>query len=138
MEQHNYHSSITAAISPGEAFDTIARVDAWWAKNFEGRAADTGDTFTVRFGDTWVNFEITGAIPEKKMVWQVTDCYLPFQKDTTEWNGTSVDWEISSENDTTTISMTHIGLTPSVECYEVCNAGWNQHILGSLNNLLNK
>ncbi len=137
MEQKNYHSSITAKISPKEAFHSIAMVDAWWAINFNGDATNTGDTFTVQFGDTKVAFEITEAIPEKKIVWKVTDCYLPFLQDKTEWNGTSVDWEISSENDTTRIDMTHIGLVPGIECYEACNSGWNGHILGSLNNLLN-
>ena len=137
MEQKNYHSSITAKVSPKDAFDSIARVDAWWAKNFEGKASKTGDTFTVTFGATKVDFEIAEAIPEKKVVWKVADCYLPFLNDKTEWNGTSVDWEILSDNDNTTINMTHVGLMPGIECYEACNAGWNEHILGSLNNLLN-
>jgi hypothetical protein len=138
MQQKNYHTSITAKISPKEAFDNIGRVDAWWAKSFSGKATNAGDKFTVRFGDTWVDFEITVAIPGNKIAWKVTDCYLPFLKDKTEWNGTSVEWEISSENDTTRVDMTHVGLAPGVECYEICNKGWNEHIPGSLNNLLNK
>ena len=83
MEQKNYHSSITANISPKEAFDNIARVDAWWAKNFHGKASATGDTFNVRFGDTTVDFEISEAIPGKKVVWKVTDCHLPWLTDKT-------------------------------------------------------
>ncbi len=65
MEQKNYHSSITAAITPQEAFASIANVNAWWAKNFKGRATTLGDTFTVQFGDTKVDFEIVEAIPGK-------------------------------------------------------------------------
>ena len=138
MEQKNYHSSITAKISPGEAFDQIARVDAWWAKNFTGKASQNGDKFKVQFGTTWVDFEIEEAQPGKRIVWKVTDCNLAFQKDLTEWNGTSVEWTISMDNGTTRIDMTHVGLVPGVECYDNCNAGWNEHILVSLNNLVNK
>ena len=138
MEQNNYHSSITAPISPAEAFDNIARVDAWWAKSFKGKATEVGDTFRVQFGTTTVDFEISEAIPGKKVVWKVTDCYLPWLNDKAEWTGTNVDWEITPEGTATKIDMTHVGLFPGVECYEACNAGWNEHILGSLNNLINK
>jgi len=138
MEQNNYHSSITTNVSPKEAFENIARVDAWWAKNFTGYATKTGDTFTVQFGATKVDFVISEAIPEKKIVWLVTDCHLPFLNDKNEWTGTSVNWEIGSENGETRIDMTHIGINPGVECFEICNAGWNRHIQDSLNNLMNK
>ena len=136
MEQKNYHSSITANISAKEAFASIANVNAWWAKNFKGKAQNVGDTFCVQFGDTTVDFEITEAIPNKKIVWKVTNCHLPWLKDKTEWNGTEIIWEISSHGNVTQIDMTHVGLVPEVECYEQCNAGWNRHITGSLFKLI--
>jgi len=136
MEQKNYHSSITANISPKEAFAKIAQVNEWWAKSFKGKATSVGDTFTVQFGDTTVDFEITEAIPDKKIVWKVTDCYLSWLKDKTEWKNTSIVWEISSENNATKVDMTHVGLAPGIECYEACEKGWNGHINGSLYNLM--
>ena len=136
MEQNNYHSRITANVTPAQAFAGIANVNEWWAKNFEGRALQNGDTFTVRFGDTKVDFEITGAIPDEKIIWNVKDSYLPWLKNKTEWNNTSVVWAIAEEGDSTVIDMTHIGLVPGVECYEACDAGWTKHIAGSLQKLL--
>ena len=138
MEQKNYHNSITAAVTPAQAFAGIANVGAWWAKSFKGRAMNPGDKFTVQFGETKVDFEITEAIPEKRVVWHVTDCYLPWLNNKTEWTGTSVEWDISSNAGATQIDMTHIGLFPGVECYEDCKTGWNGHITGSLHNLLTK
>jgi hypothetical protein len=38
MTTHDYQSSITADITPQEAFDKIARVSEWWAKDFEGKS----------------------------------------------------------------------------------------------------
>ncbi|MBN9384105.1 MAG: SRPBCC domain-containing protein [Chitinophagaceae bacterium] len=128
----DYHCSITADVTAKEAFEKIARVSDWWAVNFEGSAERTGDTFTVRFGETFVIFKIGEAIPNKKIVWQVMDCNLHWQQDKKEWNGTEIVWEISSVNGSTRIDMIHVGLVPGVECYENCETGWNYHIKESL------
>ena len=132
MEQKNYHSSIAAKVSPREAFANIANVAGWWTKSFKGKAQNVGDTFTVEFGKTNVAFEITEAIPDKKIVWHVTDCYLDWLKDKTEWKGTDISWEVVPQNNATRIDMTHVGLVPGIECYESCQKGWNQYVTQSL------
>jgi Activator of Hsp90 ATPase homolog 1-like protein len=136
MDQQNYQCSIAADFTPIEAFDGINQVNEWWAKNFEGCAEKLNDVFTVRFGETFVTFKVTESIPGKKIVWEVRDCYLPWLNDKTEWNGTTVVFEISPLGDETQVTMTHIGLVPEVECFGACEAGWNKHIKGSLFKLL--
>jgi hypothetical protein len=136
MEQQNYRGSIAAGITPQEAFEGIAQVNGWWAKNFEGSAEKLNDVFTVHFGDTFVTFKVTESIPGEKLAWHVTDCYLPWLNDKTEWNGTTVLFEISPLGDDTQVTMTHIGLVPEVECFDMCEAGWNQHFKGSLLKML--
>jgi len=54
----------------------------------------------------------------------------------TEWTGTEVVWEITNQNDPTQISMTHIGLSPEVECYLDCERGWDYYLKESLAKLL--
>jgi hypothetical protein len=137
MKAQDYTCSIQTSVSAAEAYDKIARVSDWWAKNFEGAARKVGDTFTVRFGETFVDFAISDAHPNRKIVWQVADCYLPWLKDKTEWNGTFVTWEIAPQAGVTSIKFTHHGLTPDVECYSACETGWDGHIKKSLLNLLN-
>ena len=137
MKTHDYTCSIQTSVSAKEAYDKIARVSEWWAKNFKGSARNLGDTFTVRFGETFVDFKISEAVPESRIVWQVANCHLPWLKDKTEWNGTSATWEISSSSGITTITFTHHGLTPDVECFSACEKGWNSHIQKSLLKLLN-
>ncbi len=136
MEKQNYQSSIAADITPEEAFEGIKQVNKWWAKNFEGSAEKLNDVFTARFGETYVTFKVSENIPDKKIAWEVTDCYLPWLNDKTEWNGTTVVFDISCSGEQTQVTMTHIGLVPEVECYGACEAGWNQHIKGSLFKLL--
>ena len=133
MKQQDYQCSFTAAIAPDEALDNIGDVSAWWAKHVEGSSKLLHDVFTVRFGTTHVTFEITERIPGKKIVWAVTDCYLPFlETDKHEWTGTSVVWELEAVAEGTSIHMTHLGLTPDVECFSNCRQGWDRHILNSL------
>jgi hypothetical protein len=132
MEQNNYQCVITAAVSAEEAFDSICDVRAWWAKQLEGSTTAKGDRFTVRFGPTFVTFEITGFVPGKKIDWQVTDCYLHWINDKHEWTGTQVSWEIEPTPEGSRIRMTHHGLVPRSECFNDCQAGWNDHIGNSL------
>ena len=136
MNQQNYQCSITAGITPHEAFEYINRVNEWWAKNFEGNSHKINDIFTVRFGETFATFKISELIPDKKIVWQVTGCHLPWLQDKTEWNGTSIVFYIIAVGDETQVTMTHIGLVPEVECFEQCEAGWNHFIKESLFRLL--
>lgn len=138
MKQQNYQSSITTNMNAEGVYNNIARVNEWWAKNFEGSALNLGDSFTVKFGTTWVNFEITAAQPNEKIVWKVIDCFLPWLKDKTEWNNTEIIWEMENHNGVTTVQMTHKGLSPVVECFETCQKGWNEYISGSLFKLLNE
>ena len=131
-EQQNYHSSIAVNASAMEVFDKISRVNEWWAANFEGSAKNVGDVFKIWWGETTVTFKIMEAIPGRKVTWLVTDCNLPWLKDIKEWKDTEVVFEISEENGATKVDMTHVGLTPEVECFENCQAGWNHYIKKSL------
>jgi uncharacterized protein YndB with AHSA1/START domain len=144
MENKNYHKSIIVNISAEEAMKKISQVNLWWKKDFKGSAEKLNDTFTVPFTEpSFVDFIVSELIPDKKIVWKVTDCYLPWFRDKKEWNNTEVVFQLSEESpdDTigqgsTKIDFTHIGLVPEVECYDVCEKGWNGHIhtLGQLIN----
>src|ERR1700688_4944079 len=103
--EQSYHSSIVVNAGANEAFEKISRVNEWWALNFKGSAKNAGDVFTVTWGETFVTFKIAEAIPAKKVTWLVTECYLPWLNDKTEWTGTEVVFEISEENSATKVDM---------------------------------
>lgn len=134
--QRDYQAMISANIRAEEAIDRISRVPDWWTKGFTGASQKPGDTFIVRWGETFVEFRVTDVIPEKKIVWQVTNCNLPWQADKTEWKNTKVRWEISAKDGSTTVRMTHVGLVQETECYENCEKGWNFYVKESLHRLL--
>ena len=137
MKNQNYHSSITADIPQREAFDKIGRVPEWWGTDFQGQSRNVGDVFTVRFGSgDFFTIEIVEVVPDKKVVWQVIASNLPSLKDTNEWTGTQIVWDISPQGDATQVDMTHVGLVPALECYDDCRQGWDFLTQKSLLNLL--
>lgn len=132
----DYQSTVNARVSAEEAYRKVARVSDWWNQRSTGPTQKVGDSFRVDFGQTWVNFEVVEAVPNKRIAWRVTDCHLHFVSDPKEWRGTSVIWDLTTANGTTTVTMTHAGLTPAVECFKGCEAGWNFHVGESFLKLL--
>ena len=136
MKTEDFNCRITANVRAEQAMQAISHVQLWWAKDFAGSAEKAGDVFKVKFGETFVDFKITEFVRDARIVWTVTDCYLPWQNDKTEWTGTNVIFEIATNGGESTINFTHQGLVPEVECYEMCIKGWTGYVTGSLLNLL--
>jgi len=136
MEQRDYRSSITSPLPPAQALEAISRVSDWWTRGVTGSAGRNGDVFQVRWGETFVNFTVAEWLPDARVVWEVTDCNLPWLEDKKEWNDTRVIWEVAPRASGSTVTMTHSGLTPEAECYEKCEAGWNFYFGKSLLKLL--
>ena len=129
MENKNYSRTFTVSASAEEAMKKISQINFWWKKEFTPITHNLNNTFTVPFGESsFVDFIISEFVPKKKVVWKVTECYLPWFNDKKEWNNTEVAFELSEENGETKIDFTHVGLVPQIECYDVCEKGWNSHI----------
>lgn len=136
MENQDYFKSITTNVSAAEAFEKISSVNKWWTASFKGNAKKLNDIFTLRFGDNKFTFKVVEVIPNKKLVWQVTSCYMPWLHDKTEWKNTEIVFEITEEKNQTRIDLTHVGLVPGIECYSICEVGWSQYFGESIPELL--
>ncbi|MBS1602096.1 MAG: SRPBCC domain-containing protein, partial [Bacteroidetes bacterium] len=75
-------------------------------------------------------------VPDKKVVWLVTDSSLNFVEDKDEWTGTKISFEVSSKGDKTEVRFTHEGLVPGQECYDACSNAWGDYIQKSLRSLI--
>lgn len=136
-EKQDYNASITVNATVHEAFECINSVTKWWTENLEGSSQKLNDEFTVHFDDIHVSKQkLVEVIPDKKVVWLVTDSKLNFVEDKHEWTNTKISFEISNQDNKTQINFTHFGLVPNVQCYEGCVKGWDYFIKGSLFKLL--
>ena len=138
MKKQDYTATILVRATANEAFKCINHVAAWWTENIEGSSEKLNDVFTIHFGEAFVTMKIVESVSDKKVVWDVSDCYLHWLADKKEWKDTKIVFEISAEGDSTRIQFTHVGLTPQVECYDSCVKGWDQYIKDSLAKLINE
>lgn len=125
----NFKKSIIIQATDNKVFDALTNsITKWWTEMFEGNSNEKGQIFTIRFGkNIFKTMAVEELIPNQKVVWNVTDSLIdiPDLKNKTEWINTKIVWEISSKDDQTLLHLTHIGLTPQVECYDICEVGWH-------------
>jgi hypothetical protein len=133
MEKNDFNSSFATRISAADAIKKISNVTDWWGVTFDGNASKQDDTFVVKMsGGSFYNFTVSELIPDKRLVWLVTDCYMPWFSDKKEWANTRLIFDLSESDGITTLKFTHEGLTPDIECYKDCNIGWTHWIKSSL------
>ena len=80
--------------------------------------------------------KLVEVIPDKKVVWEVTDSNLSFLEEKDEWTGTKISFELAEKDGKTEVRFTHLGLTPESECYEACFNGWSGLLKKNLFNLI--
>jgi hypothetical protein len=133
MGNNDFNSSIAAKISPDEAIKRIGRVPEWWGVTVSGNSEKRNDQFIVKMGgDSFFNITVTELIPGKRVVWLVTDCYMPWYTDKKEWLNTRLIFDVTENEGLTELTFTHEGLTPEIECFKDCKPGWTHWINTSL------
>lgn len=137
MKQQDYTTSITVDATAHEVYKSINNVTAWWTPDLKGSTQQLNDEFTVQFEDIHLSTQkLIELVPNKKIVWLVTNSNLSFVEDKQEWTNTRIVFDIIPKNNKTEIRFTHIGLVPEFLCYKDCSKGWDYFINGSLYKLL--
>ncbi|HEX8032723.1 MAG TPA: SRPBCC domain-containing protein [Ktedonobacterales bacterium] len=133
----NFTTTLVVDQTPREVFNAVTNVRGWWSKDVEGSADKLNDEFIFQVKDVhYCKIRLVEVIPNKKVVWLVTDSYLNFVKDKGEWTGTKVRFEISQQENKTQLLFTHEGLVPEVECYDACSPAWTSYVQDSLLSLI--
>ena len=139
---YNLIESFTATIevtkSLDDVFNCINDVTKWWSKDFEGNSTKLNDEFIINHPNQhYSKQKLVEVIPNKKIVWLVTESKLYWIKNNKEeWTSTKIIFEISPKGDKTALHFTHEGLTPEKECYAMCEKGWSMVIKDWLFNFI--
>ncbi len=138
MSGQSYSTEILISAKPDSVYKAITKdIDKWWTE-LSNQVIQIGDQLTVRFEKTtsWV-MTVCEAFPNRSLVWMVVEANHDLDElvEKDEWKGTTIKWEISENETGSMVTLTHQGLIPALECYEICHAGWG-YFLGSLKNYL--
>lgn len=137
MTNRSFTTSFTVAQSPETVFAAIVNPRAWWSGTFDGDTTRLGDIFSYRYGDLhYSKQEVSELVPGKRVAWHVVEGMLSFVTDKTEWAGTTITFDIERTGGMTTLTFTHVGLEPAVECFDTCSDAWTSLIQGSLRRLV--
>lgn len=137
MNNQNYTTSFTVSQSPDEVFEAVNNVRGWWSQDIKGNTEKQDDEFVFEVpGVHYSKQKLIEVVPAKRVVWLVTEANMTFLKQTDEWVGTKIVFDISKEDGKTKLTFTHEGLVPEIECYKFCMPSWKQYIGDSLYKLV--
>ena len=132
----SYSTSVSFNGNVEAVFQAIAKnVQQWWG-NTDSPVLKVGDEFTTSFDKTFWKFKISIFEPSHKIVWECIDArhiHTGHNGIEKEWLGTSVEWILEEEGlSQVTVHFKHNGLTPDLNCYEICTPAWEMFVTQSL------
>ncbi len=123
----DFRRTITFTAGPEtvlEALRTTAGIDGWWGSTIG--SPGEGGTFEVGFGSDRLIVMEAAAVDARRVEWKVERA-----PHTPEWDGTTIVFELEPVGAGTELRFRHHGLTPQLECFDMCHEGWT-HYLASL------
>ncbi|HKB44325.1 MAG TPA: SRPBCC domain-containing protein [Chitinophagaceae bacterium] len=137
MTTSNFTATLLVDQSAEQVFTAINNVREWWFGEIEGNSNKPGDEFSYKVGEVHFSKQkVAEMVPNKRVVWLVTESTLNFVSDKSEWTGTQIIFDITQQGNKTTLTFTHQGLVPEIECFDDCSNAWNQIIQQSLLSLI--
>lgn len=134
MKKENFTYSFKSSKTPKEIFELLLNIEQWWSglygESIKGKSQHVNDEFSFKAGGGmhYSKQKLVDLIPNKRIIWLVTDSNLNFLNDTGEWNNTKICFDILSEENKTMVTFTHKGLMPQMECYTNCSDAWTNYL----------
>lgn len=131
MRKTDFNTTITINNSSKKAYRALTEnIKDWWTSDFEGKSDAENEVFTVRFEKTFKVMEVIQLVKDENVVWRCEDSLIDMEElhNKSEWTGTIIEWNIKVNDKKTVISITHKGLRPQIECYDVCEKGWHSFL----------
>jgi uncharacterized protein YndB with AHSA1/START domain len=130
-----FELNVFIASKPENVFNAINQhLHDWWGET-DHTVNAVDDVFTTQFKPTRWMFKVTEFVPNERIVWECIEAFHVHTGMTgieKEWLGTRVVWSMSAAHEGTRLHFRHDGLTPDLNCYEVCSPAWEMFVTQSL------
>ncbi len=118
-----------------DALTTEAGLRGWWTLNCEvGKRVGAESVF--RFGKTYKRMQIEVLEPGREVRWRCVGHHhhAPGELSRTdEWVDTMLAFQLTTQTPgRTLLDFEHAGLHPKLECYVMCERGWEYYLKNSL------
>ncbi len=143
-KSNSYERILTVNTSAHHVYEAITTgYDHWWTSTGGAKFQKIGDQIKFTFPPqiSYWTFQAATLRQDEEVELVCTDAYhllmdLPdAPKD--EWLGSRMHFKLTPMGDLTQIHFRHEGLTPDLNCYEVCEEGWDHFFMRSLQDYLN-
>lgn len=142
MNNEDYQRSIEVNATATLAYEVLTKgVEYWWTKPDKPINA-IGDkvTFTFPPNQTYWVFEVKDLAERQRIEMECINAMhvhdgLPKEIEQ-EWKGTKMVFDITPKGNKCRIDFQHIGLRPSLLCFNICEAGWDYFFMNSLKSYL--
>lgn len=112
------------------ALTTSEGIAGWWAKSNSIREENSNGLLSVDFGRIKKLMRVQHTNSGLGLTWDVLECTLR------EWPDTKITFDVTPTSaGGCSLKLEHIGLDPTLECYESCSTGW-AYFMASLKQFL--
>jgi uncharacterized protein YndB with AHSA1/START domain len=128
----DFQAVLTINATPDAVFNAFtlpADLTNWWTP--ASGVGTTGGELVFHFGDQRIFCQVDDAERPSRVRWSVLLC-----EPAPDWLGTKIAIDLSATDDGgTRVDFRHHGLTPQLECFEMCQNGWTHHLGDLINSL---
>lgn len=118
-----------------QAITNAEGLRSWWTKNCAIGPVEINSISTFHFGANYKIMKIKSLAVNKEIIWECIEQYYADQNFTknNEWVGTQIIFSLmQNSHGSTSLNFKHKGLTQTLECYDICQKGWDYFLKESL------
>lgn len=138
----NFQKTIIVNTTKESAFEAATTgINNWWGNVDNSNITRIGDEFSIFFEeDTEWRFKVSSLKKFDEVQWKcihANHTYSGLQGINEEWLDSEIIFKFKElDHDSIELLFEHKGLTPDLNCYEICDAGWTHFVVTSLKQYL--
>ncbi len=138
----DFQKTIQAKASKEKVYQAVTQeINQWWGNVDTNDITKVGDEFSIYFEEnTEWRFTVTELERDSSVRWKCIHAYHSYggvKGITKEWLNSEVIFKFKDlEKGQVELFFEHRGLTPDLNCYEMCDAGWTYFVGSSLKQYL--